>query len=790
MTLEFKVDGQRLTRLDLETVASNALNFVACSFDVSPEWFEITPYTVLKAVFERDGQAYGVLLDYDRRCTVPHEVLAEAGIFHVSLHGLLADEEGTPIRATANRIAVEVCPSGAKDTVNSSAPTVGELEQIEEKLAELGRRITCLSSINAAHALCAVEGAEYHFIWIAPHAEFDGPGGLQLRTGGLYSIVRQGSAYTVTLTADLKGAAGEAGEKGEKGDKGDPGEPLKIIGGDELEGWCRGLGTTAYCLAREDIEYSFTCGTAVLEGRMAAGDVYSYDPDTAELSYHFSLRGEPDAETVTVLSDNLFDKTAVLGAGVFSYDSTHYQLVEGGDSRYAFVPLRGAGTYRTLFNTVEHEWSGARIALTDAQNNWITNAAGTITPTDREDLGELEFTVTQDMISMGAAKIAFDVWVGYLDTIMIVKDRDYPDSYIPYGYIERATVNAKKVSNPLTERSAVFLGDSICAGNTTLADAPEYGYGWGGLIGEANLMSWQNLGRDGGTVTELAEVGSGFWLTSQLAAAQQELPEADYVIFEGGCNDADRMGDALLGEIAAGYDGFDTATFSGAMESFILKLLTAYPKAKIGYLIPPRMYKVADHSAKGHVHRRFFDRAAEICRKWGIPVLDLWQGCPLNPALEVYFDPDLTPDEANAAGKCYTDGQHLTLAGYRAIVPAIESWMRDLYAAGGAPVSGSSGVEAVHVTTSDNETFYADKTYQEISAGIKAGRQYICHVSLGDKANDIYQDGFAPLSFFSENNGDDMIVFSAILSIYSGISMVMRACITSENAVTAEINQI
>lgn len=393
----------------------------------------------------------------------------------------------------------------------------------------------------------------------------------------------------------------------------------------------------------------------------------------------------------TVLSDNLFDKTSILGAGVFSYDSTHYQLVEGGDSRYAFVPLRGAGTYRTLFNTVEHEWSGARIALTNDDNEWVMNATGTITPTDKDDLGELEFTVTQDMINNGAAKIAFDVWVGYLDTIMIVKDRDYPDKYIPYGYIEVTTDDAKKVPNILTEKTAVFLGDSICAASTEYEGAMA-GYGWAGLIGEANDMVWKNYGKDGGTITDLGEVGLNVWLSTQLNTAYAEHPDANYVIFEGGCNDADRMGDALLGEISTGYDTFDTTTFSGAFESLVLNILNKYPAAKVGYIIPPKMYYSSytpDHTAANHVHRRFFDRAVEICQKWGIPVIDLWNGCPMNPKLTIYYDNSISITESNAAGKYYTDGQHLTITGYKYIAPLIEAWMRNLYINGDVRGGGS-----------------------------------------------------------------------------------------------------
>ena len=802
MTLEFKVDGQALSRRDLETVAANARNFLACRFEISEEWFAVTPYIVLKAVFERGEEAYGVILDDERSCLIPHEVLKESGHFFVSLIGLCADEEGTPIRATSNRVAVPVDRAGASDTQNSAAPTPTELEQLENKLAELGHRLICLSSYTAAQQLCYAEGQTYHFIWIAPNAEFGGPGGLILRTGGVYAISKNDGVYTVKLTADLNGAdgrdgrdgadgadgeRGERGEQGEKGERGEPGEPLKTLGADELEAWCSGLSDPACCLATEDIEYAFTLGTERLEGRMSAGDVYRFTPDPAALDFCFSLRGDGDAQTVTVMSDNLFDKTAVLGAGVFSYDSQFYELVEGGDSRYAFVPLRGAGIYRTKFNWSEHEWSGGRIALTDKNHIFVTNAEGSVTPTDDPSAYDFEFTVTEAMIEAGAACIAYDCWKLNLDSVMIVKDRDYPDSYLPYGYVERATANAKKVNNPLTEKKAVFLGDSISAG-TTVADPAYYGYGWAGLIGEANLMQWHNLSKDGGTVTALDEVAPALWLANQLEAAKSLCPDADYVIFEGGCNDADRMGDGLIGELVAGYDGFDESTFSGAFEAFVKRLIGAYPYARLGYIIPQKMYPAADHSAAGHIHRRYFDRAAEICRKWGIAVLDLWNSTPLNPSLGVYYDPDIPKEQAEAAGKFYTDSQHLTLVGYRYLAERIEAWMRDLYGGGSAPASAAAegiGEETVTVTI-DSSGFSSDKDYAELSSGLLAGKKYGCCFKLADPDEGVIQEAYFPLSFFSGIEGDEAIVFSGIIVLY-GSPVIGYAQISGDGSVTAGV---
>lgn len=371
----------------------------------------------------------------------------------------------------------------------------------------------------------------------------------------------------------------------------------------------------------------------------------------------------PGADTKLVLSDNLFNKAEAVKGGVFYYSSSGLQLVTGQDfSYYAYVPLRGPGVYRTKHNNSQHGSTGARVALVKEDNSWLQALTGTFTSTADPYAYDLEFTVTQTMIDNGAAKIAFDCYSEYLNQVMIVKDREYPEKYIPYGYIEVVTEDGKKQNNILCEKTAVFLGDSICAGTTV--EGEFYNYGWAGLIGEPNLMVWKNYGMNGGTVTNLSSVQEVRWLETQANTAITEYPNADYVIFEGGCNDADQLKEAGLGVIASDYANFDTNTFTGALESLILKLVTAYPKARIGYIIPQKMYAVNDHTAN-HIHRKYFDRAVEVCKKWGIPYVDLWNSNPLNPKL-------------STASLFYTDGQHLTLDGYKRITPQIESFMRSL----------------------------------------------------------------------------------------------------------------
>lgn len=401
----------------------------------------------------------------------------------------------------------------------------------------------------------------------------------------------------------------------------------------------------------------------ILTGAVSA----EYD-GSAAVTVEIPAGGNAEPETEMVLSDNLLDKSLLSYGYLFYYGGSGYQMASNGTaySYYGFIPLRGAGTYRTKFQAGQHSSTGTRIALVNDDDQWVANATGTLGEGDDNNWKDFEFIVTQEMINAGATKIAIDIYSLYYEQTMIVKDRAYPDEYIPFGYIEVATDSGKKQNNVLCGKTALFLGDSICAGTSVGTDSAYYAYGWGGIIGEANHMNWTNYGKNGGTITHRGADGTCISKIADTAIA--EHPNADYVIFEGGCNDADQMRDAGLGEISADYATFDTTTFSGALEALILKLVTAYPQGKIGYIIPQKMYKgYSDYTPENHIHRKYFQRALEICQKWGIPVIDIWNTTPLNPKL-------------STSGIYYVEenGQHLTEAGYRRITPAIESWMRTL----------------------------------------------------------------------------------------------------------------
>lgn len=261
----------------------------------------------------------------------------------------------------------------------------------------------------------------------------------------------------------------------------------------------------------------------------------------------------------------------------------------------------------------------------------------------------------------------------YYGLFMLTKT-PFPTMYYPYGEKEifkdeyHLSIQQEKNFNPLIEETATFFGDSIGYGD----DAD----GWAGRIGRNNRMTWYNASISGATFSKNN-------ISACIAEMAVPLDNPDYIIFEGGTNDADRIGDAT-GEVkpekfgtwsdsnygtedASTYFGFDITTFCGAVDYVCKKFVKTYPSAKIGYIAAQKMGTVdATRANRGY----YIHTAMEICKKWGIPCLNLWDECHLNPLIPTHY--------TSGEDFMYIDGQHLTKHGYDYISPIVEAFMKTL----------------------------------------------------------------------------------------------------------------
>ncbi len=240
------------------------------------------------------------------------------------------------------------------------------------------------------------------------------------------------------------------------------------------------------------------------------------------------------------------------------------------------------------------------------------------------------------------------------------------------------------VKNHLFGKIIVFEGDSIC--HATSETTVTQNRGWAYRVGEKNGMKWFNYAVSGGTVTaEMYAASNGaprHWVSRGIDKIKEKHETVDYLIYEGGTNDADLLdiGSERFGSFdPADFSGnYDDSTFTGALESLFYKSINYYPNAKIGFIVAQKMGRPKCGYGPEYKRRHYFLRAIEVCKKWGVPYLDLWEKSTLNPSLKCHYDPDLSVEENVKAGKPIMDGQHLTAVGYDILSPMIDEWIRGL----------------------------------------------------------------------------------------------------------------
>lgn len=366
-----------------------------------------------------------------------------------------------------------------------------------------------------------------------------------------------------------------------------------------------------------------------------------------EVSDHFDKVESPNLfnKDNPLVKSGYYSADGVFHANVNHYSVTHPIALKAGVEYKAVYP-DGLGASNTC------------IAIVDADNNPTgTKLIGTISG------GYIIVTPSSDVL------VSYNCGYDGEDTLMVCKSADYPAEYTPYySYTRLADI---VMDTNLTGKSVIFTGDSIC--QATL-DTPS-GAGWAKRIGDKYGMIWQNKGINGGTLIDKDLVGSSFTISDTDFGTG-----ADYIILEGGTNDADRIGSIIDGTTPAYYgsysetgysDNFTNDTFCGAVEYLLKKVVSTYPTAKVGFIIAPKMGVSNDYTKEGNNRRAYFETIIKLCKKWGVPVLNLWDECTMNPKLPAHYT-------ADDHGLFYYDGQHPVKAGYDFITPIIEAWMETL----------------------------------------------------------------------------------------------------------------
>lgn len=213
-----------------------------------------------------------------------------------------------------------------------------------------------------------------------------------------------------------------------------------------------------------------------------------------------------------------------------------------------------------------------------------------------------------------------------------------------------------ETANPLDKKCVLFVGDSITEASNEWGKGS---VGWPGRIMQDNNMRGVNKGKSGASVSNVRGTNT---VLAQLEGQAVNKDKFDYVIMHGGVNDA--WDSAPVGVMTDDFSGpFDVTTFAGGLEATFKYAKETYTKAKLGYIInfslPSAKYgRLSDMS-------EYFDKAKEICRKWGIDYLDLYSDEEFNRNVLKTHTVQYLPDTI-----------HPNTEGYDILSPVIADWMK------------------------------------------------------------------------------------------------------------------
>ena len=181
--------------------------------------------------------------------------------------------------------------------------------------------------------------------------------------------------------------------------------------------------------------------------------------------------------------------------------------------------------------------------------------------------------------------------------------------------------------SPLKGKKVLFCGDSICA--ASVYDYKDCTFwGWAGRIASATGAEYINLGRDGASLSTCRGENR---ILAQIEKAKDE--RFDLVLLHGGVNDA--WDSWIPGKMSDSFDlaDFDTNTCAGGLEELFFYAKKYYPTAKICYVanFPCPSSKIGRLANMDE----YFNEILAICKKWGVPALDLYHDKDFAKAFKV-----------------------------------------------------------------------------------------------------------------------------------------------------------
>ena len=208
----------------------------------------------------------------------------------------------------------------------------------------------------------------------------------------------------------------------------------------------------------------------------------------------------------------------------------------------------------------------------------------------------------------------------------------------------------------LKGEKALYIGDSICA---AYLDKETEINGWPDRIAQASGSTSTNNGVNSSVISNKKPDNR---ILAQYTKIKHQ--DFDYIIIQGGINDA--RNSVEIGTISDSFDVayFDISTYAGGLEELFYNVTKYHSNAKLGYIFTFQ----TPMNIKGRVAemQSYYDVAKQICAKWKVPFLNMYEDKALNEELKVDTKEYLS------------DYLHPNAAGYDILYKYIMYWMATL----------------------------------------------------------------------------------------------------------------
>lgn len=421
---------------------------------------------------------------------------------------------------------------------------------------------------------------------------------------------------------------------------------VDVIQGDAvIVKWTVPSNVTSIRMATAQMYYDCTVITVNQEFKK---DDYFAEMDKQKINIDF-LR--PIKATGTLV--NLFPKSDKTYAG--RVDATNKEVASANYRSSDYIAVKPGDV---LYFGAAVSTQGYHLALQDE------NKKGTVTinstyMVEYDDIGR-GYAIYSYRIRPGTAYVRVVAATGVYDDGIQLVTLNQPFLGEDYRKMFNITLTDNSSNkSPLNGLKGLFMGDSISYGAGDTLSYLHTGRAWAGRIEDATGLKTTNASVSGAKASFLAGDDSAKWLFNQYKEYSDE--KFDLIVMHGGVNDARH--NRPIGTISESTSEGDLVknigTYVGGLQWLFHNIKETFPEAKLFF--------IANHRLDGHATGQaknmgpYFDMAKQLCEKYEVVFIDLYNNKELNDKLQT------------TTTKYLPDTLHLNAEGYGIITPYIIS---------------------------------------------------------------------------------------------------------------------